>query len=180
MTKAQIDEYITTNYTKLKIAAANIKKNTKKERKWDVEELISYMYNHLLKNMDILNDSNIESFCINYINKNTKWEKSDINYIYRDHRLTYVEKTNDNIIEEEYELEEKIRLELIFNHQLAIASLYRQTLQPHQRIIFDAIYKENITKIKDLVAKFGINRTYMSKQKKEINENFKLFVQNYN
>lgn len=180
MTKEQIDKYITINHRQIKNAIANIKFKRRNVTDWEVDELITLLYEHLLKHQTTLTEKNIESYIIQYVSQNIAWERSQINKIYyTNDKLSFVDSVRDNITNEdaEAEMDEKIQQEIEYQTQLAIGYEFRQGLQPHQRVLYDAIYVDGLDTIKKLNNRFNICRSYISKMRIQLNNEFKEFVE---
>jgi hypothetical protein len=181
MDKQDIDTYFTTNYNTIHKAIANIKWKKRPFTQWDLEELISLTYQHLLKYKDTLSPNNIESVIINYASQNISWSESQINKMYRE-KTQDIEPLQYDMSDEDdqQDYEDKVELELRHQQQKTTMMQFRRTLNQVDRRLFDAIYLDHITTIKALSQKFGINQNYITTMRIRINNAFKEFVKNNN
>ena len=177
MTKQELDIYFSANHSTIQKKIKHIKFNKAPQTQWELDELMSFIYLHLVKNLKTLTENNIEAYIIKYANSNCGWKRSDINLLYTVNKIEFKEEIKTDITneEDEDEMEKKIKLEQEFNHQQTLASIFRHSLQPQERIIFDATYRDGLT-IKQMVQKYRTNRTYLTKIRREITNKFKDFV----
>lgn len=180
MTKEQLDNYWTKNHKQITQKIKFIKFKSRPHTQWELDEFISLIYCHLVDYLDKLNNDNIESFIINYGKKNIMWERSTINMLYDNKKIEYAEQLKDSTTNEddEKEIEIKIAIEQYYAKQKTISEMFRLTLSLPERVLFDAIYKDGHTTVKQLMEKFKINRTYLQKMKKDLQIKFKMFVEN--
>lgn len=180
MTKEELDKYFTTNYNVISKAIANIKWNTRPFSQWQLEEFITLVYQHLFDSLDELTQTNIESVYINFAKKNMRWNNSYINQLYAAKKLEYSDEIRIDLNDEDdvQEYEDKVNLEIEYQTQKAIATQFRSTLLPQEKILFDAIYIEGLKTIKALSTKFKINRYYLTNMRKDLNTKFAEYVQN--
>ena len=84
MTKKQIDKYLTDNYNWLiKIAKSHIYKNN---RRFTPEELVTNLYEYLLKKKCDISDKEIEIYSSRFIVTQCAWNNSETN------KQTFLEK----------------------------------------------------------------------------------------
>jgi hypothetical protein len=182
MTKDEIDAYFNKNIKKIKKAIKHIKFNKRPITEWESDEMISYTYEHLLKHQGSLNEEKIESYIINYITKNIVWENSFIN------KKTPMSKridssaspTDVDITDEEdrEDLNDKINHEKKMVEYQQLKYQFRETLEQYRKVLFDAIFFEKCYMIKELQQRFNISRTYLTKQRLELFQDFKEFAKN--
>lgn len=179
--KQQIDNYFTSNYTKLCKATVKIGKNANKMN-FEPGELISLTYQHLLLKKDKMSPEQMESFCIRYITNQLQWNNSELSKL-------SMENAKNTLVEIIFDTEDsdddfryKIRMEKDYNEKKNCLYDFVKTLTNEEKIFYQAMYKGNrkVT-INELKEKFNINRNYITKfrrdiQKKQrefINENYK-------
>jgi hypothetical protein len=179
--KQQIDDYISANYSKL---VTSIKKIARNYRKLNFEpaEIISLMYQDLIKKANKYNPEQIESYCIRFITKQFEWTNSEYNKL-------GIEGKRIKLVEVMYDSEDslddyvyKIYKEKEYNEQKNVLYDFKRTLQLHEKIFYEAMYTEEgkAATISQLKEKFKKNRNYLTKFRKELKEKEQEFIkQNY-
>ena len=185
MTKSEIDKYVTHNYDWLiKIAKSHIYKNN---RRFSAEELVTNLYEYLLKKKSNIPDKEIEIYSSRFIVTQCAWNNSETN------KETFLERhTQGKVIEGasipdkeniDDDIQEKIEIEKWYNTKQYLINSYRQTIeQKEEQIFFDVYFSklkrgEKVT-VRAIAKHFKISSTPTYHLIKQMHFNLKTFEQN--
>lgn len=184
MTKKQIDKYLTDNYNWLiKIAKSHIYKNN---RRFTPEELVTNLYEYLLKKKCDISDKEIEIYSSRFIVTQCAWNNSETNKQTFLERHTQGKVIDASIPDKEFtsnDLEQKIEIEKWYNEKQSLIHCYRKTIkEKHEQIFFDTYFSklkkgERVT-VRAIAKHFSISSTPTYHLIKEMHNNLKEFEQN--
>jgi hypothetical protein len=175
--KTDIDTYINKNYDFLITTIKKTKNKYRPNGDFDVEEVLTDGYEHLLKNLNKLaKEKDIQAFFMRYITNQIVWSNSKLNKVQA--KLSYVEYINSfDDTDDGSDLEEKINIEKEYIKQKTILfDFYSQIDNKKQKILYEVIFVKNIKTIKDLAKHFKINKMYLSKQRQELFADLKEYI----
>lgn len=187
MNKQEIDTYISINYERIKISTQKYIRAKQKKIDYEIDELLSLAYQHLIKYQDDLKPTNIESYVFKYIFSSILWSQSKINKMYRAKEYQIIDfQTNDDeslskleiLADDESDLNDKILLENIYNHQLTVFAMFRATLNSVDQKIFDAIYVDKLSTINQLKDRFNVGTNFLVNKRIEIKKRFIEYANN--
>jgi hypothetical protein len=193
--KTEIDNYFNNNYEHILLAIKKTKSKYRASASWNPEELLTNAYEHLIANHHKIaeQESNIEAFIMKYITNQIVWTNSEINKQNRpETKLSYVEQIFDYESEEytdeygeyfniSYDLRDKINKEKQYNIQMTLLNnFYKQLPTKQEKILYEVIYIKGINTMKKLSKHFGINKNNLTKQRMELNEKLRIYInENY-
>jgi hypothetical protein len=182
VTKQEIDNYFTNNYSKILLAIGKTKSKYNTMGNWEPDELLTDTYQHLLDNQNKIEDNNqIEAFTMRYMSNQVKWANSKINRLHRQEKITYEETINHQLIDDESDLMDKIKLEQDFNDKRAILfNFYQQLPTKQEKILFEVIFVKGIKTVKALSSHFNINKNYIQTMKKKLFDELKQYITTIN
>ena len=180
--KEQIDKYFIENQKGLLLAIKKTKSKYNPNGDFEPEELIGIIYEYLLDNIDkMTKETDIEAFTMKFMSNQIRWSQSNLN---RKNGLLkntdYVETFNTYLlVDDDEDLNDKLRLEDDFNHKKAILfEFYKQLPTKEEKILFQVIFEKNITTIANLSKHFGINQYYIQKMKKKLFDDLNEYINN--
>ena len=200
MNKQEIDQHFVNMLPQLRktVSSTIYKKNKNITIDSAINECYLYVYDKHPKSI-----SELESIIINWLTQNIGWENSTLsklelsikgnwdlkNKIYKkissdtEHINLYVNQTISNVTDDnnEDDLEHKIQLEKWYNEKKSILYTYRQQLQDkEQQIIFDLFFDKGIQNGIQLGKHLNINQYYAYKAIREMKENIKQYIIQFN
>ena len=145
---------------------------------WEEDELLTATYEHLLSSLDkIQSEKDIEAFTMRYMTNQIKWTNSKINRLHTNVKLTLFDVILDTEIDDDYDLNDKINKETIYNNQKAILyQFYHQLPTKKEKILFEVIFHKGIKTVKALSEHFKINKTYIQIMKKTLFDDLKEYI----
>jgi len=189
MTKKEIDNYVTHNYSwLLKIAKSHIYKNS---RKFSAEELITNLYEYLIKKKNEIPDSqNLEIFSSRFIVTQCAWNNSETNKDLFLERYTQGKIIDNAVIPDKHlddDISDKIELEMWYSSKQYILKSFRSTIKEKEEQIFFDVYFSRLKKgekvtVRAMAKHFNISSTptyhLIKEMHNKLNEYGKILEQN--
>jgi hypothetical protein len=177
ITKQQLDTYFNENYQNILNLTGSLVKTYK--RKYNPSILLSHGYEYLLSKKKDIPQDEIQQWLITFIKNNIRWENSSINK---------KEKIEDNYIINEYydqidddeELNIKVKQELIYNEQKAILDQYRYNYltDKQMQIVFDVYFNKQQSSCRKMGRHFNIHYVSAHKLIKTLKEDINHYINN--
>jgi hypothetical protein len=170
MKKEEIDKYFTEHYNRIALAVSKIKSNNRPRASWDVTDLVSNTYEHILLNKDKVRPNTIEGFVIRYVNNQVRWTKSKINSIDNHPKMVFVESVFDfNDESSEDDLKDKIDRQVLYQYQMGILfDFYNQLPTKEEKILYEVIYIKGIKTVDSISKHLGVNKSYVREDRKNL------------
>ena len=180
ITKTDVDNYFNKNYNEILLAIKKTKIKYNPNGHWEEDELLSDTYEHLILNVDKIESiKQIEAFTMRYMTNQIKWANSKINRLHISTKTSLQEEIRMIIIDDDSDLEDKIRIETEYNNQKAILyQFYQQLPTKQEKILFEVIFYKGIKTVKALSEHFKINKNYIQIMKKKLMDDLKEYIKN--
>lgn len=181
MNKQDIDKEFTQIYPMLqKIALGILYKKGNKHL--DADGVVSEAYLYLLQNKDkVKTQDQMQRLIINWIKQNIGWQNSQLNLKNKVNTITANYVINEEPIEDDFDITNKLKIEEWYTNKLCILELYRQQEEDKiYQIIFDLYFTHGHTTGAKLAESLKISNSYGSAYVKALHNRIQSFNEKYN
>jgi hypothetical protein len=173
--KKLLDQYISEHYDEVRAYTLYFLQRTGSTMEADT--VINNSYLHVLGIQESQKDVDIvKSYLLNTIKCQILWTTSKS---HRDDTITAIE-GGHNELDDEEDLNDKVREDIQYSHQKAIIEIYRSQIEDNvHRIVFEAYIDKGYTTARAMAKYFGITVTSAHYLIKEIKQNLNLIQYRY-